>query len=213
MDARARLLLGDWHPMVRDPVDLLRAAFLVGAAIELATGTYGGAIRLVLTMGLVLVPRILDLPRLFDLAFIVGMSLQAWGNVFELFEEYSWYDTLVHVVLTGLAAPTAYLALVRVDVFPDPTAGAHGRQILGIFLVTYFLGQGFDAVYEMYEYAADGVLGTNLNKGLEDTVSDMFAAGLGAAGGALLLVWWVVRGWGTMRRVPDDALEREARAS
>ena len=36
-------------------------------------------------MLLVLVPRLLNLPRPFDLALVLDMSLQAWGNVFELF--------------------------------------------------------------------------------------------------------------------------------
>jgi len=59
----SRLVLGDWHPLLRDPIDLLRAAFLVGATVLLIQGTVGGAVRLVLTMALVLVPRIFNLTQ------------------------------------------------------------------------------------------------------------------------------------------------------
>ncbi|KAA0273814.1 MAG: hypothetical protein EDQ89_03690 [Acidobacteria bacterium] len=85
-----KLLVRDWGaPFLRDPVDLVRLSFMVGAAALIVAGELGQAVRLGLTMVLVLVPRLLRLPRLFDLGFILGMSLQAWGNVFGLFESIS----------------------------------------------------------------------------------------------------------------------------
>lgn len=133
-------------------------------------------------MLLVLVPRWLDLPRPFDLALILGMSLQAWGNVFDLFERFAWYDTVVHVVLTALAAPTLYLALSRLEILPDPGKEHQDRWLLGAFLIVYFMGQGIDAV--------------------------LVAAGIGAALGGLGLALWTARGWGSVRRVPPEQVRR-----
>lgn len=196
------LLLGDWSRLVRDPVDVLRGAFIVGALIEVATGDVADAARLVLTVGLVLVPRALNMPRPFDLAFTLGMSAQAWGNVFGLFERLSWYDMLVHTLLPMLAAPTAYVALVRLGVLPDLKEAREQHHRLGIFLVTFFLGTGFEAVYEVYEFVADRVLGTNLVAGEVDTATDLIASAVGSMLGGALLVVWSIYGWSSVRRLP-----------
>jgi hypothetical protein len=58
----------------------LRATFLLGAVIILLAGDFNNALRLGLTFALVLGARRLNLPRIFDLAFLLGMALQAWAT-------------------------------------------------------------------------------------------------------------------------------------
>lgn len=52
-----RLLLGDWGPIVRDPIDLVRLNFLLGAGVFAVTGDVTTALRLALSFALVVVAR------------------------------------------------------------------------------------------------------------------------------------------------------------
>jgi hypothetical protein len=63
------------------------------------------------------------------------------------------------------------------------------------------------AVYEMYEYFADHVLGAHLHVDYGDTIADLLDDGLGALLGGALLVVWDVYGWGTRRRVPGSMID------
>jgi hypothetical protein len=83
-----RLLLGDWHPLIRDPIDVLRAANIVGAAVFAAAGNGSAALRLAVTAALTVLARVINVPRPFDLGFAIGMALQGWGNVAGLFDRY-----------------------------------------------------------------------------------------------------------------------------
>lgn len=201
---RARtLLLGDWSRLIRDPADLLRLTFVVGAVLALPFGDVGQSLRLVLTVALVSVPRLLDMPRPFDLAFTLGMSLQAWGNVFGLFDQLGWYDKLVHVVLPMMTAPTLYVALVRLGVLPDTTERHERHRYVGLALVTTVLGLGLGALYEMYEFAVDHLADTNHIEGVTDTITDLIADAVGSALGGAGLVLWAAYGWSSSRRVPE----------
>jgi hypothetical protein len=42
---RSRLLLGDWNPIIRDPIDLIRLGFLVGAIVALVLGDIAADVR------------------------------------------------------------------------------------------------------------------------------------------------------------------------
>lgn len=192
------LLLGDWHPIVRDPIDVLRGLLLIGAALLLALDKHLEAAPLV-TVLIVLVPRLLDMPRPFDLAVVLAMSIHAWGNLFDLFAIYSWFDKVVHVVVPMFTSTAAYVALARLEVVPHPSARTLSRHYLGIFTVTFLLGLGFAALYELYEFAADG-LGAELQESLADTNLDLLAGAAGSAVGALVLTLWAMRGWGDVRR-------------
>jgi hypothetical protein len=209
---RHEWLLGDWGPIIRDPIDLLRLTFPIGALVLVALGDIGAAIRMALTFGLVVLCRVLAPPRPFDLAFCIGMALQAWGNAVTLFTAWPWYDKVVHFVLTLAAAPLFYLALVRLEAVPD-LAQEHPRRRrhVGIVVVTLALGEAFGALYEVYEYMAVHWLGADLQIGYADTIADLLYDAVAAAAGGLLLVVWASFGWTTRRRAPEAVIEREQR--
>jgi hypothetical protein len=199
---RAELLLGDWSPLVRDPIDVLRATFFVGAAIFAMLGHAGAAVRMGLTFALLVGVRLLDLPRPFDLGFVAGMALQAWGNALSLFEHWPWWDVLVHFVLPFFSAPALYILLARLDVVPDLEEETEAHHHLGILIVTFALGVTVGTVYEMYEFFDVRVFGAGLHVGYADTIADLFDDSIASLGGGALLVWWAIRGWGTSRRLP-----------
>ena len=211
MDDRVRrALLGDWNRVLRDPVDLLRLAFAVGTVVAIARGNVENAVRLGLTFAATVGARALSLPRLFDLAFVIGMALQAFGNTFGLFDSFRYYDLVVHFVLPLACAPCIYIVLARMEVVPDLAGGAERHHLLGIFIVTFALGVSLGAGYEVYEWVADNWLGGHLAVGYADTISDLVDDGLASLAGGLFLVLWASRGWATTRRLPGRAAARRS---
>lgn len=200
------LFLGDWTALLRGPLDLLRLTFAAGAVVFAVKGNVPIAVLLAITFALTLLPRHLELPRPFDLACLLGMSLQAWGNAAGLFSEYGWYDTVVHFLLTLLATPVIYLALARLQVLPHPSSDGRSHQYIGVFVVSWMLGLGLEALNEIYEFGSDHLLGAALQGGNVDTVTDLMASAVGAAIGGALMVLWVGFGWTATRRLPAKQL-------
>jgi hypothetical protein len=195
------MLLGDWNRWIRDPIDLLRLTYLAAAIVFAVIGNFDAAVRLALTFGIVVIARVIALPRPFDLGLVLGMMLQAWGNALNLFNDWGFYDNIVHVSLTAFAAPVFYIGLARLEVVPDLADDTQARHHSGIFVITLSLALAFGAVYEVYEWAADNLLGANLAIGETDTITDLFDDAIGGVIGGALLVVWATYGWGTVRRV------------
>ncbi|MGH3092934.1 MAG: hypothetical protein ACRDOG_11505 [Gaiellaceae bacterium] len=203
------LVLGEWTPVVRDPLDVLRGVFVVGA-VALAAAGQSGAIPLAVAAAAVVGVRFLDLPRPFDLAFILAMALTGWGEALRLYDRFGYYDVFVHFLVPLFGAPCVYIALARLDTLPDPAdASGSKRHLTGIFVVTLALGLGIGAVWEILEWSSDQTLGSNLSLGEQDTIGDLVADGAGALGGGLFLVAWATFGWGTVRRLPGGAESRD----
>ena len=211
MDTR-RLLLGDWTPVVRDGIDVLRLVIL-GGAVGYAVNGRPGAASLLAGLGAVtLVARLVDLPRVYDLSLTAGMALQGFGETFGLYDQFVRFDDLVHFTLPMLTAPVVYIALARLDVVPDPRDETHLQHYVGIAVVTAALGISVGALWEIYEWRSDAWLGTALSEGNDDTNGDLVRDTLGALTGAGLLVVWARFGWGSVRRIPGVNTHEEVSA-
>ncbi len=199
-----KLLLGDWGRIVRDPIDLLRITFILGAVYFAIVGDVKGTANLLVAAVAVVVARLVNLPRVYDLAFVLAMYLTGWGEALGLYDAIGWYDNLVHFMVPLLGAPVAYIALARLEVLPDPRDDTDMRHYLGIFVVTLALGLAIGAIWEVVEWSSDGVLGSNLSLSNDDTVGDLIADASGSILGAALLVVWTIKGWGSVRRIPGE---------
>jgi hypothetical protein len=197
-----RLLLGDWTPVVRDGIDLLRLAILAGALWYAVAGRTGIAVLLAVLGGVTLVGRVLNLPRVYDLCLTVAMALQGFGEAFGLYDEFVRFDDLVHVTLPLLTAPVLYIALARAEVVPDPRDETHLPHYVGIAVVTAALGVTVGALWEIVEWRSDAWFGSNLSESNDDTNGDLVRDTLGSLTGAALLVAWARFGWGSVRRIP-----------
>lgn len=186
-EARRRVLHGDWHPLLRDPIDLLRLHYLVAAAVFFALGRFHAALDLLFAAVAVLLVRAVDPPRRFDLAFILAMAFVGWGDALRLFERIGWYDNLVHVTLPLAVGPLAYVALVRLEVVPPFARENTRRHRVGMAIVAAALGVAGAAGYEIYEYAVDAFLGQHLFISEADTANDLFDGFVGAGAGGVLL--------------------------
>src|ERR671915_3625 len=198
------LVLGDWGRVVRDPIDLLRAAFFAGALVFAIRGELGGVANLLVAGGALLVARAVNLPRLYDLGFTIALILTGWGEALGLYDAWKPYDNVVHFVVPMLCSQVAYIALARIEVLPDMRERFVPRHYAGIFTVTFALGVAIGGVWEILEWSSDELFGSNLSMGNDDTVGDLISDTLGSATGGLLLVAWTKYGWGSVRRIPGE---------
>ena len=203
MDTR-RLSLGDWGPVVRDPLALLRLAFLAGAVAFAAAGDVKGAFNLGLAFAVLVAARLANLPRVYDLALIVALTFTQAGEAAGLYDAIDWYDRLVHVVVPMLTSQVIYLCLARLDVLPDPQQHTTRHHEAGMLVVTFAIGLAVGALWEVFEFTSDGVFGSELSEGNADTVGDLVADATGSLLGGVLMVLWAERSWGSVRRIPGE---------
>ena len=196
--------LGDWNPWIRDPIDVVRALLPAGALAFLLAGDSSGAILLAGAAALAWLVRPLQLPRAYDAAFMVALTLQAVGEALGAYDAIPWFDNITHFTLPFFLAPTLYIALARADVVPDPKDETTTRHYVGIFVVCFALGVALGGVWEIWEWVSDHSFGSSLQLGLDDTVGDLVADTAGSLCGALLLVCWARYGWRSVRRIPGE---------
>ncbi|HEX5781657.1 MAG TPA: hypothetical protein VFX80_07030 [Solirubrobacteraceae bacterium] len=203
MTART-LVLGDWTPWIRDPIDVVRVLLAVAALAFLATGDSNGAVLLGGAAALAWAVRPLQLPRVYDACFITALALQAGGEAVGAYDSIPWFDNVAHFTLPFFLAPTLYIALARADVVPDPKDDTETRHYVGIFVITLSLGVALGGIWEIWEWVSDRSFGSSLQLGNDDTVGDLVADTAGSACGAALLVLWARYGWGSVRRIPGE---------
>lgn len=197
---RSRLLLGDWGPVVRDPLDVLRLLYLAGTVAWVATGgaAWDGLVGASLV---ILVGRLLSLPRAFDLALIAAMTLTGWGSALHFYGNWGPYDNVVHLLFPLFIVPVAYILLVRLGVLPELRDLQQPHHQLGFFLIAFAIGMAFGATWEVIEWALDQWTGTHRVKDAADTANDLISTVFGSVGAGLTLIVWSRRGWGC-RRLP-----------
>jgi hypothetical protein len=171
---------------------VLRLGFLVWAGVALARGDSGDAVALLVMFALLHVPRLLDLPLGFDVAFLVVWTLQALGQVEGFWGRYDWWDTLVHAALPAVLAPTALVLLIRVGILPDVLHPRRAREAVGALLMVLMIAGAFGAVYEIYEWSSDSLGSTHYQPDNDDTMTDTTANLLGALVGAIAVMAWAM---------------------
>lgn len=92
-------MLGDWNRAIRDPLDVLRLNFLVGAIFWAATGDVGQGLRFLLAFGIAVLAGLGNLPRPFDLGFLIALAISIWGGPLGLFTAIGWYDVLLRAMM------------------------------------------------------------------------------------------------------------------
>ena len=200
---RRRLIYGDWNWLIRDGLDVLRLVFLAGTVVFAIEGRSDTS-ALTAAFAVLLIARIVNLPRWFDFGLVVAMTLIAYGTALGLYGHWFYYDKVVHSLSPMAYAPVLYIALVRLGVVPDPGVAIREHRvprIAGIFIVTLALGMAVGAGYESVEWTEDkfGILGGHFVKGLWDTETDLLCDTGGSLVGATFITVWALRGWSSRR--------------
>ncbi len=205
------LVFGDWSRWIRDPIDLIRLTFPIGVLLVWLVGGDFPLNLFVSTVAVYAVRPIL-LPRIYDLAFCLAFALTGWGDAVGLYESLSFYDNIVHVLVPLFSGQVLYILLARIELVSDPRDSESRAHYVGLFIVTAALGLAVGALWEIVEWAADSTIGSDLQLGNEDTVTDLVSDAVGAFIGAGLLVAWAVYGWGSVRRIPGETHGEQANA-
>ncbi|MET0608518.1 MAG: DUF308 domain-containing protein [Gaiellaceae bacterium] len=200
---RRRLVYGDWNWLVRDGLDVLRYAFIAGTIVFAAQGR-SAAVALGAASAVLLLARVVSLPRWFDFGLIAAITLIAYGTALGLYGDWFYYDKVVHTLAPFGYSPVLYIALVRLGVVPDPGVAIRERRvarIAGIFIVTLAVGMAVGGFYENIEWLEDkfDILGGHFVKGLWDTETDLLCDATGSLAGATFITIWALRGWSSHR--------------
>ena len=198
-----KVMLGDWTRLVRDPLDVARIVFVAGT---IAWGIAGRPVTVVLAASIVLiVARIVSMPRFYDFSLIIVMALVAWGEVLGFYDSWKSYDNVVHTSVPLLVTGLIYVMLIRLGVMQELSALTQPHQKFGLFLTTLALGMAVGAGWEVVEWTSDTTRGTHLVGSTTDTATDLIWDTLGAMGSAIILVLWSL-GNHSMRRRPAAEL-------
>jgi uncharacterized membrane protein YjdF len=205
-----KLFLGDWSGLIRDPLDVCRIVF-IGATI--LWGLSGQPVTVLVAASAVLIlARIVSLPRFYDFSLIVVMVLIGWGEVLGLYDSWKGYDNVVHFTVPLLVTGLFYVLLVRLGVLPELSALTQVHQKFGFFLTAVMLGMAIGAGWEIVEWSLDEWAGANLVGTATDTATDLIWDTLGATGSAIILTLWSLGGHSLTRR-PGAALADKRFAS
>jgi hypothetical protein len=205
-----KLFLGDWSRIVRDPLDVYRILFVGGAV---GWGLSGRPVAILVAASAVLVlARLIDLPRFYDFSLIVVMVLVAWGEVLGLYDSWKGYDNVVHFTVPFLLTGMVYVLLVRLGVLPELSDLKQVHQKFGFFLTAVMLGMAIGAGWEIVEWSLDEWAGANLVGDETDTATDLIWDTMGATGSAIILTLWSLGGHSLKRR-PGAALADKRFAS
>jgi GT2 family glycosyltransferase len=172
--------------------DILRAALLAIAAAFALGGDGSAALKAALVLVPALASRLVRTPPGFDLAFTVALLVEALGTGLGVYDKIGWPDIGSHLVIPLLAAPVVYQAVARLGAVP-PAAGGGLRQGVGAGVVTAAGVIALGAVWELVEWGADAVFGTDYSQGYTDTLTDLLADTIAAIAGAALIVAWLSR--------------------
>ena len=199
-----RLLLGDWGPVVRDPLDVLRILYFAGTIAWVVTGG-AAADGLVGGSLVILAGRLVSLPRFYDLSLIVALTITGWGSALHMYGQHGWYDDVVHGVMPALVTPIVYVLLVRLGVVPELRDLTQLHHQLGFFLIAFSFGMMIAGGWEVIEWWLDRWTGETRVKDAADTAGDLTAGVFGSVGAGFLLIAWSQLGL-PLRRVPAKDL-------
>lgn len=169
----------------RAAADLVRIVLVAAAAAFLVGDDGPAALKTALVLPPAVASRLARVPAGFDLVFVLALAVEVVGSGRGADGWLGQGDLASHLVIAFLTAPIVYGLIVRLrerDARPAPSARSVGAGLLTA-LVVLALG----AMWEVVEYAADGLLGTDFSQGPADTLSDLAADAVAAAlGGALV---------------------------
>ena len=207
------VFLRDWHPVLRDPLDLFRLSFPIGAVIFAHPGRLGRLRSGCSSPGVRGASRCgrSNVPRADRLGLLRRDVLPGLGRTrCTCSASYWWYDNTVHITLPDEpGADPLHRLLARWTSCPTrPSASAAaGRSSPGWRSITACLGVTAASFYEIYEWVVDNWFGQHLFIGETDTVTDLADGFLGAGiGGLFLAVWATARD--TSRRLPSGMERR-----
>lgn len=134
-----------------------------------------------------------------SVSLLVGQGI-VWGTIYHGYDQYSFYDTLTHLLFGMVLAWAGILLLFRKMKSQQQDLGFEAGLVLLFGLSFSMLGK---VIWEFYEFAGDRFVAADMQRwqegdlvALTDTMADLSAGLLGAML-VSLPVYWI------MRRYPE----------
>jgi len=167
---------------------ILKVLLLVLAVITLLKGEYVWFIGVSFSLVLTSIPSLLArdfsvrLPLVFDLSITLSIFLHVVGGYGNWYESIPYYDHLTHfvssVTVSLIGLMMLYLMIIHFEVAKVPPL------VFGFFTVMFAMAMG--VVWEFLEWGFDIIFGTELQRGLNDTMLDfVFDTTAGVVVGAI----------------------------
>ena len=166
---------------MRRTADVARAGLACAAAALLLAGDGAVAAKVVLVLPATVAARLVGTPPVLDLVFTLALAGEAAGSVLAAHELIGWDDRISHLVLPLLCGLVVYAALGR---------GRAPHRPVALGLMTAVAVLAIAAAWEIVEWGVDAAFGTNFSMGHDDTVGDLSADAVAAAGAGAAAVLW-----------------------
>lgn len=167
--------------------DALRLLATVSVAVATVTDGFVGFALMFLVLGGCMVPRGWGLPPWFDALFCLSVIGAGWAALLDYYEQIGWLDLVVHGAVTGLIGVLVALVVHRLRVL-NPTYSCHQRAAM-LAMVAATAAIALAGMWEIGEWLGHTHLDDEIQVGYTDTITDMVAGCVGAAGAALLVAW------------------------
>ena len=168
-----------WAPLLSR---LLQSVIIVFAIYAIYVGNVRWFFTAILSFGTTMVPYIFTrnlkivVPPLLNLWICVALFLHVLGGVMGYYDHVWWWDNLTHFISAGLISILGFTVLFTITHLSDSLYVP--SMVIPIIILLFILATG--VVWEIFEFFADQILGTDMQYSLEDTVYDMMFNTVGA---------------------------------
>lgn len=169
----------------------LKATLLLGAALEALSANWllaavSGGIALVMFLPVLLGQRFgVRIPPEFEVLAVIFVYASLYlGEVQGYYQRFWWWDIALHSASGLLLGILGFLLVYVIN--EHENLELHMKpSFTALFAFMFALGMG--ALWEIFEFGADALLGMNMQRGsLTDTMTDLIVDGIGALVIALL---------------------------
>lgn len=165
--------------------------FVVLAIVSLTRGDYEAAGIATIGLALSVVPQLiirklnLRLPLLYELVvlgFIVASVML--GEFFGAYDRFGWWDSMLHLSSGVIIGYIGYMILFTLY-------HQNKLQVSAsiIAFLTFSVSMMIAALWEVFEFAVDEILGATMQRGNTDTMIDIVLAMLGSLIATLAAYW------------------------
>jgi hypothetical protein len=177
------LITPEYARLTRIILGLLRLALIIAGILSIAAGNWTVLFASAGTLVLTFLPQIIAnqvnvrLPLQFELIITVFLYASLFlGEVGGYYGRFGWWDIMLHAWSSFAFGFAGFLVLFLLHARGKLKAGP---GLIAVFAFTFGLAIG--AIWEIYEFSMDQLLGTNMQKsGLTDTMGDLVVDTLGA---------------------------------
>ena len=167
---------------------VLQMTILVFAMYAIYVGNVRWFFSAILSFAVTMIPYLFTqnmnivIPPLLNLWICIALFLHVLGGVRGYYDHVWWWDTLTHFISAALISILGYTILLTITRLSDSLYIPY--TIIPIIILLFILATG--VVWEIFEFFADQILGTNMQYSLEDTVYDMVLNTVGAIFASIL---------------------------